>query len=147
MKFGKERIMKPWSNNDGYLFVNLYIDNKSFRMRVHRLVLITFKGHPQEGQETNHIDGIKTNNAIDNLEWVTKSENARHAFANGLRTLPTLKGENNSSSKLTKHQVIEIRQRLKAGELQREIASDYDVSRTTISKIKLGEKWAWLKAV
>ena len=47
---------------------------------VHRLVAIAFIGNPQKGQEVNHIDGNKGNNAVENLEWVSKSENQQHRY-------------------------------------------------------------------
>lgn len=50
-------------------------------LRVHSLVMLAFVGPRPEGKEVNHKDGNKGNNSLDNLEYVTKSENVRHSFA------------------------------------------------------------------
>ena len=67
-------------NPSGYRVVG--ISGKSFR--VHRLVAHAFHGPPLRGaaREVNHIDGNRSNNALDNLEWATPSQNVRHAYAN-----------------------------------------------------------------
>lgn len=72
-------------NPDGYPCVNS--DNN--RRFIHRMLALTFLPDPDEDTaqlEVNHIDGIKANYAIDNLEWTTYSENVLHAYKNGLRT-------------------------------------------------------------
>lgn len=72
-------------NNDSYPHVNL---PGSDTQAIHRLLALTFlscPGNPDE-YHVNHIDGIKTNHALDNLEWVTPSGNSIHAYETGLRT-------------------------------------------------------------
>lgn len=55
---------------------------------VHRLVAIAFIDNPNNYRDVNHIDGNKENNRVDNLEWVTASQNAIHAYRLGLRVKP-----------------------------------------------------------
>lgn len=83
--YGKSRILKPSKDSGGYLSVGLSKNNSVKRHLVHRLVCAAFLDNPNEKPEVNHKDGIKTNNNVLNLEYVTPSENTNHAYANGLR--------------------------------------------------------------
>ncbi len=71
-------------NKDGYSVTDIYRDGERFTYRVHRIVANEFLDNPENKEEVNHIDGDKTNNNVDNLEWVTKSENMKHAYDTGL---------------------------------------------------------------
>lgn len=85
LKFGKERILKPSLSGNRYLSVDLWYLNKKRKVQnIHRLVALTFIPNPDNKPEVNHIDGNKLNNHIDNLEWVTRRENVKHAWDNGL---------------------------------------------------------------
>lgn len=75
--------MKPQLRNK-YLSVNLSIKGKQKRFNIHRLVATLFLENAGNKPCVNHIDGDKTNNSCTNLEWVTYSENAKHAFSLGL---------------------------------------------------------------
>lgn len=84
-----KRILKPGNDSVGYLTVVLYNkDNKDNRTRItqrpHRLVAETFIPNPLDKCCINHKDGVKTNNHISNLEWVTYKENSQHALKMGL---------------------------------------------------------------
>lgn len=72
-------------NSIGYRRVILYAPTRK-RMFVHRLVAEAFCENPDNKQVVNHKDGNKLNNAADNLEWVTRSENDLHAFKMRLRS-------------------------------------------------------------
>lgn len=69
----------------GYERVRIRVNkvNKSFR--VHRLVATAFIPNPENKQQVNHKDGVKTNNHVENLEWATNTENQNHAVKTGLR--------------------------------------------------------------
>jgi len=81
----KGRIKKLMIDRDGYPVVKLSKNGKKCHFGVHRLVATAFIENPLELPQVNHKDGIKTNNHSSNLEWVTCSENAIHAFGLGLR--------------------------------------------------------------
>lgn len=74
------RVLKPKKNNCGYLEVSLRKDGKKKMFYVHRLVAIDFIENPRNKKEVNHINGIKTDNRVENLEWVTHQENQLHSF-------------------------------------------------------------------
>ena len=76
-KFGKEKVLSP-STTTGYKKVSLSKDGKSYNFQVHRLVATTFIKNPNKLTIVNHKDGDKLNCALSNLEWVTRSDNAKH---------------------------------------------------------------------
>ena len=80
------RYLKPALSGSGYLFVALSQKSKIIQYDVHRLVAIAFLDNRSEVRnEINHIDGNKQNNNVNNLEWVSSSENKKHAYLIGLR--------------------------------------------------------------
>nr|WP_052492228.1 HNH endonuclease signature motif containing protein [Enterococcus gallinarum] len=80
----RNKLLAPNKNTWGYLGVFLYKNGVEKRFQIHRLVAQAFLENPLEKNEVNHIDGDKTNNCITNLEWVTRSENMKHAHQNNL---------------------------------------------------------------
>ena len=138
-KLRKMRVLKPQVRGKGYLYVGLLKDGKQVRVSVHRLVAETFIPNPENKPEVNHIDGDKTNNCVSNLEWVTTSENAIHAFETGLRKPKDQKGESNTMAKLTKENVLSIR---KSKEKVEALANKFGVSKSAIYKIKQRKRWA-----
>lgn len=82
-KRGNWKRLKGSKNNRGYSIVGVGHSNPKY---VHRLVAETFLDPPKDGQtQVNHLDGDKSNNNVENLEWCTPSENDRHAFRTGLK--------------------------------------------------------------
>lgn len=79
-----ERILQNHTNKYGYVYVRLYKDAKGKNIKLHRIVAQAFIENPENKRCVNHIDGNKENNRVENLEWVTHSENMQHASDNGL---------------------------------------------------------------
>jgi hypothetical protein len=68
-------ILKQQTRLKGYKFLDLRENGKSIKIDVHRLVLMAFVGMPEKGMECDHINGIRDDNRLENLRWVTKIEN------------------------------------------------------------------------
>lgn len=77
------RVLKPSLNYEGYLTIKLFKDGVGTNKRVHRLVADAFLDNPFGKPQVNHIDHDKTNNRVDNLEWVTPQENTDHEIRSG----------------------------------------------------------------
>lgn len=72
-------------NQNGYLHCTISVEGAAKRCRVHRLVAQAFIPNKDNRPYVNHIDGNRTHNSVDNLEWVTAQENAQHSVEQGLR--------------------------------------------------------------
>ena len=135
----QERILKPICSTNGYAHVSPSRNGKVKNCLVHRLVLMTFNRMPEDGEGCNHINGVKDDNRIENLEWTTQLENIRHAIdVLGKDT----KGEGNGHSKLTEADVLEIRKLHATGRyLQRELGKMFGVDKTTIGCMVRRDTW------
>lgn len=79
----RNRVLKPIPNHLGYLAVGLHRGNTRQYRFIHVIVLAAFVGPKPEGQETRHLDADRTNNALSNLCYGTKSENAQDRIRHG----------------------------------------------------------------
>lgn len=80
----KSKMLKPYVNSHGYLALTLTKNSNEKSVRVHRLVAEAFIKNPNNYDQINHIDGNKTNNKVENLEWCNNQHNVNHAYKNGL---------------------------------------------------------------
>ena len=82
----KGTVMTPKPTKRGYVAVKLYGSDGFKSVKVHRLVAEAFIPNPLRKDQVNHKDGVKDNNKVENLEWVTQKENNIHAIRNGLNS-------------------------------------------------------------
>ena len=85
----------------GYPMVIIRINSSPRAMYVHRLIAITFILNPENKEQVNHKNGIKHDNRLENLEWMTRSENMKHGFK-VLGNIPYMLGRTNYDSPLSK---------------------------------------------
>lgn len=134
----KWHTLKPSPTSKGYCRVNLTDANGSVRCWfIHVLILTIFVGPCPPGQECRHINGIKTDNRLNNLCWGTPEQNRDDNHRFGVYG----KGETHTQSKLTSDQVREIRSRRAAGESLNSLAASFGVRISNISSIARRRSW------
>lgn len=108
---------------------------------VHQLVARAFLGTAPEGMEVNHKNGNKSDNRIENLEYLSHADNNRHGHrlkGYSRRPRPTMKGTGNPRAILGWEDVRQIRQ---SKESQARLAQRYGVCQATISYARRGKTW------
>lgn len=121
-----------------YLVIRTCVEGKSKNTKVHRMVAFTWLEKPSSEQiQVNHKDGDKFNNHVDNLEWVTRSRNQRHAIEEGLKG----KGEELYNAEFTDEQVHDVCKHLVDGWLVKDIADKFSANKDLIRKIKAGDTY------
>ena len=111
--------------------------------RVHRLVALSFIDNPKRKPCIDHINGMRDDNRVENLEWMTNQENVRHAFKTGLSFNPN--GENARNVKITKSEALEIINLRNKGFKRRDIHLKTNVSQKIIDNIIYNNSWSHLK--
>jgi hypothetical protein len=120
----------------GRVYFNLTFMGITKSVLVNRVVALRFLPNPLNLPVVNHIDGVKANNALLNLEWSTNSDNEKHAHQTGLKTG---RGSSNSNAKLTALDVIDIRA---SDENADALALHYGVARSTITNVIKRRTWS-----
>lgn len=129
----------------GYVVTKLSINGKARDHFIHRLLMLTFR--PIENSDklqVNHIDGIKTNNSLSNLEWCTSRENIRHAW-HVIKVSYVRCGEDSSRARFTENDIREIRRLATTGMTQEAIGKIFNASQRVISKIVTRKSWKHLE--
>lgn len=137
----KHKMRKSFGLPNSYLRLRL-MRNNAFKIKyVHRLVAEAFIPNLENLPQVNHKDGNKRNNNVENLEWVTPSQNIKHAYKFILS--PTInKGENNNGAKLTNDNILQIRSLYTAGNIsQRKLGNLFKISHGHISCIINRKVW------
>lgn len=134
---GERRIMAAHPDGWGYLKVRISDGERVLHKAVHALVCVAFHGARPPGMEVRHLDGNQLNNRPENLCWGTPTENNRDRIRHG--TIP--RGESNRRSKFTDEQVRLMRDRWKAGETITDLASEYGVAYSTMSRALRRRTW------
>jgi len=149
---GLRKMLKLQRDHDGYeVFIAWFrkeqaaLEGKTCKLhKVHRAVMQTFGGEIPDGMHINHLNGIRHDNRLENLEVCSPAENTRHSFAalgrKGQNTNPT-KGEKHHNSKLTTDQVLEIRRLAALGTPQISLALQFNTPQAHISRIVLKKAW------
>lgn len=126
------------ANKNGYKQIALFKEGIRELVFIHRLVALCFIDNPENKPFINHKDSSRSNNKIDNLEWVTPKENSIHAHNSGKFIMP--RGEKSGSTKLKTEDVNYIK--TNPDKLtQKELATKFSISQGGVSKIKNNKNW------
>lgn len=134
----KERILKQRITKTGYYIVFLYDNTGAKNIKVHRLVALAFILNPEKKPQVNHINGIKTDNWLENLEWCTQKENTVHAVKIGTFSR---KGSKHPLSKLNEKNILCIRKLHEKGCSIKSLSKRFKVSLSQINRIVNRKMW------
>lgn len=122
-------------HKSGYMIFSTRLegrDSPAICFKVHRLVAETYLDNPNNLPQVNHIDGNKANNHVTNLEWVSVSDNAKHAYRVGLIPLPV--GYNNPACKADVVKVEQAKALYSSGKSLRAIGREFGVTHMAVSR-------------
>jgi NUMOD4 motif/HNH endonuclease len=140
IKNSSGKLLKPTKRSNGYLVSNLTKGGIKTQFKTHRLVCEAFIDNNEGKPLVNHINGIKDDNRVVNLEWCTYSENTKHAISSGLKKYET--GKRNYIT-LSNEQIEYIRKNYIPNDKKfggRALAREFKVTPTTISNIANGKR-------
>jgi len=137
----KARVKKPVIANTGYYVISLQTKGKQYVKTIHRLLADAFIPNPHNYPQVLHKDDVKTNLDLSNLRWGNDTINRRDQYVN--RQIISQKTRGNS--KLTKDQVIEMREKYKSGKVTyRYLSEEYGICISSTHHIVNHRTWTWL---
>lgn len=126
---------KHWMNlsydEDGYLKVKLYKEGKGYYYRVHRLVAMTFISNSNNLPVVNHINSIRDDNRVENLEWCTVQQNNRHALEYGNRDYSSKEHLSNMAKKRWERDLKPVEMYTKQGQYIKTFINAGEASKQT----------------
>ena len=134
------RFLKNQNNGNGYEKITLTIDGVQYQKLIHRLVAELYIPKLKDKNQVNHINGIKSDNRVENLEWCNNSENQIHAHLNGLKG----NGKALWNGKFSKEDIDKIKRLKKEGVLQYKISDIMNTTKGTISSILTGKRYKYI---
>lgn len=153
---GDKVIKLSVHTSTGYLRTTHVVDGKRIEVLAHRAVASAFHGPCPDGWTVNHIDGTRTGNAPDNLEYLTRSDNLRDMWEkgrgprgdrHGRHTMPeaSARGTRIASSKLNPEKIRAIRKYRSQGASYSTIVDRFDISKSQVCNIITGKHWGHVK--
>lgn len=139
MHICKPRITEG-SNSHGYRVVQMKKDGIRKMVGLHVLVAKAFIPNPENLPQINHLNAVRSDNRVENLEWSTQKQNVHHTFKLGRNK--TTKGEQRANSKLKEADIVEMRNLYKTGKHSyRSLAEKYNVSFSHVDDIVNFKRW------
>jgi len=133
---GKIRILNGNLSSMCYIKVHFSkLKVKKFHL-LHRLIAIAFIENPENKPCINHVNGVKTDNRVENLEWCTMKENIIHAYKTGLINK---KGEKSGRATITNEDAIAV---YNSKEKTAVLSKRYGLQPQQVNKIRSGHSWS-----
>lgn len=120
-----ESILKARMHRNGYLQVNFCRNGQKKTFKVHRLVALAFLDNPENKEQVNHINNVRDDNRLENLEWCTRSENSQHCSRQG-------RSRCRFTGYMTADKIQKLYELLDKGLSQRQVASLIGVDQKTV---------------
>lgn len=144
-RFYPGKILRNVLQSTGYNNVTLHKEGTSYPSLVHRLVASCFIPNPENKPQVNHINSVRNDNRVENLEWCTASENLFHAYEIG--TCKESKGENHKDSIISDATAIEIFKLNQKGLLNTEIAKIFGIRANLVAAVLTGRSRVHMKGI
>lgn len=129
VRISSESIIDGYQTTGGYTTVDF---SGVGTFSAHRLVAEAFIPNPENKPEVNHIDGVKSNNRVSNLEWVSPTENIQHAIRTGLKVAKS--GQEHHRTALSEQDIIQCSEMQAEGKTFTEIARERKLCRKTVAR-------------